>query len=117
MGIDGIGKPPGAGAPPITSGVGPAAPAAPAGEAFKVEKAGGAERVAGTDPLSRLERGEIDVNQYLDVRVAHAVEHLQGKLSAEQLDFVKKTLREQLTTDPVLIELVRRSTGVVPPEG
>lgn len=111
MGIDGIGKPPGAGAPPVAAGVGRAGSAAPAGEAFKLDKAGATERAEGTDPLSRLERGEIDVNQYLDARVSHAVEHLQGKLSSEQLDFVKSSLREQLSTDPVLIELVRRSTG------
>jgi hypothetical protein len=116
MGIDGIGKPP----PPGPLGpAGAARPgeASPAGEAFKVERAESAERVAGADPLSRLERGEIDVNQYLDAKVSHAVEHLAGRLSVEQLDFVKSALREQLRSDPVLTELVRRSTGSLPTEG
>jgi hypothetical protein len=110
MGIDGIGKPPGAGIPgaPGVGGV-----SKPSGEEFRVEKS---EAVAGTDPLARLERGEIDVDQYLDARVSHAVEHLQGKLSPEELEFVRDTLKDQMRTDPVLIELVRRSTGTVPTE-
>jgi hypothetical protein len=110
MGIDGIGKPPGAGAPGA-GGVGGASK--PTGETFRVDKS---EAVAGTDPLSRLERGEIDVDQYLDARVNHAVEHLQGNLSPEQLEFVRDTLKDQMRSDPVLIELVRRSTGSVPSE-
>ncbi len=111
MGIDGIGKPPGAGAPVGPGGVGGASK--PTGETFRVDKA---EQAQGVDPLSRLERGEINVDQYLDARVDHAVEHLQGRLSPEQLDFVRDTLRDQMKTDPVLVELVRRSTGVVPKE-
>lgn len=110
MGIDGIGKPPGAGAPPAP-GVGGASK--PSGETFRVDKE---EAVAGTDPLARLERGEIDVDQYLDARVNHAVEHLEGKLSPEELEFVRDTLKDQMKSDPVLIELVRRSTGTVPTE-
>lgn len=116
MGIDGIGKPPPGGptGPSGSSGVGPSAPAR---ESFQVQKTGGAERSQAADPLARLERGEITVDQYLDARVGHAVEHLQSKLSVEQLDFVKNSLREQLRTDPVLLELVRRSTGALPSEG
>jgi hypothetical protein len=121
MGIDGIGKPPGAGIPP--QGLDRAGPADPAREAFKVEKPGAAKDaapVAGpapSDALGRLERGEINVDQYLDQRVTEAVEHLSGKLGPEQLEFVKDTLRDQLKTDPVLMELVRRSVGNLPTEG
>lgn len=114
MGIDGIGKPPAPGGP-----LGPAGAARP-GEVrqpFEVGKSQSAERVGGTDPLAQLERGEIGVDQYLDAKVSQAVQHLEGRLSVEQLDFVKSALREQLRTDPVLIELVRRSTGSLPTEG
>jgi hypothetical protein len=114
MGIDGIGKPPGAGAPPGTTGVGGAGPAAPAREAFKVEKTGASQGVSAADPFARLQRGEIGVEEYLDQRVNHAVEHLSNKLSSDQLEFVKSSLRDQLRTDPVLLELVRRATGSVP---
>ena len=40
--------------------------------------------------------------------------HLEGRLSPEQLEFVKEELRAQLQSDPVLIELVRRATGQSP---
>jgi hypothetical protein len=42
------------------------------------------------------------------------VGHLEGRLSPEQLEFVKEELRAQLQSDPVLIELVRRATGQSP---
>jgi hypothetical protein len=108
MGIDGIGKPPGAGGP--VPPVGPS-PAAPTGESFKVDKPSATEGAQATDALARLERGEIGVDAYLDARVTDAVQHLAGKLSSEQLEFVKSSLKEQLRTDPVLTELVRRATG------
>lgn len=112
MGIDGIGKPPG-GAPPVG---GPAATGKP-GESFSV---GGPEKVSAagaSDNLGRLQRGEIGLDQYLDASVADATRALEGKLSAEQLDFVKSTLREQLSGDPVLVELVRKATGSTPSAG
>ena len=62
--------------------------------------------------LLKDEFGRLDA--YLDIRVADAVGHLEGKLSPEQLEFVKEELREQLRSDPVLIELVRRATGQSP---
>jgi hypothetical protein len=118
MGIDGIGKPPGGGLPPgaIGGSSGAAKPGAVRGESFRVERAEATERAQPSDALGQLQRGDISLDQYLDTRVAGAVEHLQGKLPAEQLDFVKQSLREQLSTDPVLMELVRRATGVTPAE-
>lgn len=53
--------------------------------------------------------------QYLDLKVEEATSHLDGKLSAEQLDFVKNSLREQLTANPVLANLVHSATGALPP--
>jgi hypothetical protein len=108
MGIDGIGKPP---VPPVPgAGAGKASNAPAGAEGFRVDvSAPSAARES--DALSRLERGEIGLDEYLDLRVSDAVSHLQNKLSAEQLDFVKESLRAELKTDPVLIELVRRATG------
>ena len=130
MGIDGIGKPPGSNipsAPPI-SGAG----SAPGTEPFKVERGAGASATTGTagasgasatagasgakasEALGGLQRGEISLDQYLDTRVNEATSHLAGKLSPDQLEFVKHSLREQMATDPVLVELVQRTTGSVP---
>lgn len=71
--------------------------------------------VAGVTPessglLERLERGELSVEQYLDERVAEAVAPLESRLSPEQLEFVRSSLRAELESDPVLIEMVQRAT-------
>jgi hypothetical protein len=111
MGIDGIGKPPGTPPAPDLAGV-----SGPRGEAFRVGETASPEAPASSETLGRLERGEIDLDGYLDERVADAVLHLADKLAPQQLDFVKQTLREQLATDPVLVELVKRAAGAAPAE-
>ncbi|MBN1609570.1 MAG: hypothetical protein JW940_23260, partial [Polyangiaceae bacterium] len=63
------------------------------------------------EALERVRSGELSLDQYLDGRVQEAVQHLVGKLSPDQLDFVRETLREQLSSDPVLVELVGRAVG------
>ena len=108
MSIDGVGKPPGPGG---IGGPGGAGGIGKSGETFSVDKADSVGKAEGSDALGQLSRGEISVDQYLETRVEHAVQHLEGRLSAEQLDFVKSTLREQLGSDPALVELVRRATS------
>jgi hypothetical protein len=105
MGIDGIGKP-----PPIVPSTGPAAPTSAGGD-FSL---GAVAEARPTGDLARLERGEIGLDAYLDAKVGEATQHLAGTLSAAQLDFVKQTLRAELASDPVLVELVRRTTGKTP---
>jgi hypothetical protein len=61
-----------------------------------------------------LQRGEIDLAHYLDLRVADAVGPYVGKVPEAQLDFIKDSLRDALASDPVVVELVRRTTGAVP---
>ena len=108
MSIDGIGK---------RGGIAPGAPApgaAPAQGSFEVGGAAGvapAAGVSGSDAFLALERGELTVEQYLDARVESAVAPLVSKLSPEQLEFVRGELRGALETDPVLVELVRKTTG------
>lgn len=112
MSIDGIGKP---------SGVAPGASAPearPAQTSFEVGEASSAAvsadarpAPAGSDAFLALERGELSVAEYLNARVDSAVAPLLGKLSPEQLDFVRSELRAALETDPVLVELVRKTTG------
>jgi hypothetical protein len=113
MGIDGIGR--GGDAPKVGGPSGPAV-GGPDEVRFELstESTEGAERAEGAELLERVQRGEVHLDAYLDVRVNDAVGHLQGKLSPEQLEFVKEELREQLRNDPVLIELVRGATGQSP---
>jgi hypothetical protein len=105
MGIDGIGK-----APPIAppGGTESSEAVAGSGSEFRIGSAGVSSPASA---LARLERGEIDLDQYLDTRVTEATAHLTGTVTAEQLEFVKQTLRAELSSDPVLVELLRRATG------
>ncbi len=116
MSIDGIGKP---GAPPPAAGMGGpgSATGVERGETFAVPASAASEGVGATDALGRLQRGELGIGEYLDLRVGEAMRHLEGKLSTDQAEFVRVTLREQLNTDPVLVELVRRTTGNDPGVG
>lgn len=107
MSIDGIGKRGGVVPGPATSGAGQAQ------ASFEVGAAPEAAALSGSDAFQALERGEINVEQYLDARVESAVAPLVSRLSSEQLDFVRAELRGALETDPVLVELVRRTTGAV----
>ena len=107
MGIDGVGKP-ASGASP--GGIDPSSAAAES-EPAGTEPGAAVAPVTGSEALAQLERGELSLEAYLETQVSRATAHLEGRLSAEQLDFVKSSLREQLATDPVLVELVRRATG------
>jgi hypothetical protein len=117
MSIDRIGK--GGGGPPV-SGVGQPGASSTAdvgpkqGADFKVPKAAPTQAAA-TEPLERLRSGEISVSQYLDIKVEQATSHLDERVSAEQLSFIRTSLREQLATDPMLVELVQSATGALPP--
>lgn len=117
MSIDRIGK-----GPSGVGGVGElgGAQAAEAAEkAFSLDGAGEAGRVdaaASVDasPIEMLERGEIDVSRYLDLKVDAAVEGLSG-LAPDELATIRTALRDQLSEDPGLVELVRQATGATPP--
>jgi hypothetical protein len=108
MGIDGIGKR--GGTLPTAPGSGPTETRA----SFELSAPGAAPAAAAagsSDAFAALERGELNVQQYLDARVEGAVAPLVSRLSPEQLEFVRAELRSALENDPVLVELVRKTTG------
>lgn len=111
MGIDGIGK--GGDVPKVAPSSGATSVKGVEGERFELSTEG-VEQTQGAGLLEQVQRGEVGLDAYLDVRVNDAVGHLEGRLSPEQLEFVKEELRAQLQSDPVLIELVRRATGQSP---
>jgi len=121
MGIDGIGKKGPPGAPPVAGTPG-ASRAQPTGKPFQVDqsdKSGAAGRAAevkatGPMPLERLRAGEIDVNGYVDAKVHEATAHL-GPMSSEKLEQIRAALRERIGSDPLLVDLVKKATGHVPP--
>ena len=114
-GIDGIGK------------RGPVAPPEAAPGTTKATEAAtsfrdvvgprGVEGAASVSPnaaLDQLRAGKVDVNGYLDLKVNEATRALSGLPSAE-LDAIKRALREQLSSDPALSDLVHKATGAKPP--
>lgn len=110
MSIDRIGKGPGI-VPPTSSEIAGPSPTG-AREAFRVSRA---EATGAAGPVERVQAGEINVDEYLDIKVNEATAHLSGTLAPDQLAFVKESLREQLATDPALVDLVRGASGAIPP--
>jgi hypothetical protein len=110
MSIDEIGKRGGVVPGAAVTGTGPAQSSFEVGAAAE---APGSSAAGGSDAFQALERGEISVEQYLDARVESAVAPLLSRLSPDQLEFVRGELRSALETDPVLVELVRKTTGAV----
>lgn len=108
MGIDGVGRPTPGAAP-----VGPGEPGAATGpahrETFEVGSKVPAEGVSENDPLARVQRGELSVDDYLELRVDDAIKPFEERLGPEQLGFVRDSLRDQLRSDPVLVDLVART--------
>jgi hypothetical protein len=115
MSIDGVGRPP---VPKADIGsVGSSGPGAASGEKFQLEPATTPGVRAPSELLSQLERGEISVDTYVQARVDQALQAFEGRMAPEQLKLVRDALAEQMQTDPVVIELVRRATAGAPAGG
>jgi hypothetical protein len=118
MGIDRIGKG-GAATPPEVGGTDKATKTGAVDKAFSVDRADRAKEAAPVDasqaasPLAQLKSGAIDVEQYLDLKVEHATMSLDA-MPARELAEIKKVLREQLASDPLLVDMVKSATGKVP---
>lgn len=67
-----------------------------------------------SESLQKLKRGEMSLDSYLDERAEEALAHVKGRIPNETLENLRFVLRERLRSDPVLIEMVRRTTGLVP---
>jgi hypothetical protein len=67
-----------------------------------------------SEALQRLHRGDITLEEYLDIKADEAVEHLRGKKSAEHIAAVRHAVRMQMVLHPVTVELARRVTGQDP---
>jgi len=67
-----------------------------------------------SEMLCKLQRREITLDQYLDHIVKNTVAHLTGRISTEQLEYIQNLVREQIMTDPVVVQYVERATGMNP---
>ena len=103
MSIDRIGK---AGGPVASAPAAPVSGAGRVGETFAVRE-GAAATPAGpvaSGPLEQLRSGAIDVAQYVELKVQEATAHLKA-LPAVELEGIRASLRERLSSDPALVEL------------
>jgi hypothetical protein len=111
MSVDGIG---GGGRPPKAGDSG--APVhddpieAPSG--FDANPATEAAAAEVPSALEQVRGGTLSLDQYVDIRVEQAVQHLKQTLPTDELDFVRASLRDQMRADPVLVELLQRATGL-----
>jgi len=67
-----------------------------------------------SEMLCQLQRREISLGQYLDYCAEQAVAHLQGLVDSERLQFIKEMIRDQMTTDPVMVRYIEQTTGLSP---
>ncbi|HMA95521.1 MAG TPA: hypothetical protein VKP30_22685 [Polyangiaceae bacterium] len=72
------------------------------------------DQIFESESLQKLKRGELSLDAYLDERAEEALAHVKGRVPEETLENLRFVLRERLRHDPVLIEMVRRTTGLVP---
>jgi hypothetical protein len=124
MGIDGISrKDPPASPPGEDVGgdkIGKADEADGARRAFEVRSPGAASGPPEATPLEtprtaldRWRAGEIDLNGYLDAKVDEATAHL-STIPPPELDAIRSALRDRMSSDHTLAELVRSVTGRIP---
>jgi hypothetical protein len=114
MAVDGVGKPPISGLPGPISSVGNSEP--PARSEFTIDvtsRASPSSAVEAVDSplLHRLQAGQVSQEQYLDIKAEQAVAHLVGHLPMEQVELIRATLRDQLSSDPLFERLVRQVTA------
>ncbi len=64
-----------------------------------------------SEALGKLRRGEMSLQEYLDICVEQAVSHLVNNAHPDRLQFVRQLLRDLLISDPVLNEYVREATA------
>ncbi len=67
-----------------------------------------------SESLRKLKQGEMSLDEYLDERVEIALAHIKGRVPADKLESIRVVLREKLQYDPVLVDMVHRTTGLQP---
>lgn len=60
-----------------------------------------------TPPLERLRAGEIDLPQYVELRVREATAHLEGVVPTADLDAIRAELHDAVEHDPDLAALAQ----------
>ncbi|MFZ5896856.1 MAG: hypothetical protein ACOY0T_37715 [Myxococcota bacterium] len=64
-----------------------------------------------SEALSRVRRGELTLDDYLETLVETGVAHLKGRMPEDRLEIVRNVLRDSLRESPEFQETVRLLTG------
>jgi hypothetical protein len=71
-------------------------------------------RAESVGPLDQLRSGAITLDQYVDLKVQEAIRPI-GPSSAAHVESIREALRERLSTDPTLVQLLRTAgSGAAP---
>lgn len=116
--VNGVGGPGGAGkfggvpAPGVAGAPGVPQPSSAERKGFG-EAIGAPERperaveATATPPLERLRAGEIDLPQYVELRVREATAHLEGVVAPADLEEIRAALHDTLESDPDVAALAQ----------
>jgi hypothetical protein len=83
------------------------------------KRPGGALRAASapvSPALEQLRRGALSLEAFIEEKVTRAMAHVDPRLSDEQRDQVRQTLREHVMTDPSLQRQLEELSGRPLPE-
>ncbi len=117
MAIDGVGrKDPIVPAP--TTGVDTTAGVSPTPGTFDIGRTqatapAGPVEAASPGALEQLRAGAITPNEYVELKVQQATSHLT-MLSPGELESLRSALRDRISSDPSLSDLVQSATGATP---
>lgn len=65
----------------------------------------------GSDALKKLKRGELSLDEYLDLQADLGVRNLEKLLDPDALKAVRDVVRAELSNDPVVAEMIAELTG------
>jgi hypothetical protein len=80
-------------------------------EVFEVQNT---QATGSLNPAERVRAGELSMNDYIDLRVNEATQHLEGKLGPNDLSSIRGMLREQMLVDPAIQDMIKAATGSFP---
>ena len=69
------------------------------------------EQAEAPGPAEQVRAGSLEVGAYVDLRVDEATRHLEGSLSAADLEVVRDTLKSELLQDATLRSLAEAAIG------
>jgi hypothetical protein len=61
--------------------------------------------------VTKLRSGELDREGFYNALVERSLSHLRNRVTPECLEIVRERMREEVETNPVLVEMVRQAVA------